>query len=419
MGGIPGMFGLGGGSAGTGFAGPQGAGVVQAVQPWQTSDAFTRSMEQFQNQAGLLQALQSQNGIQNQSNVYNQLQGVANGTGPNPAQAMLNQQTSQNVANQAALMAGQRGAASNVGLLARQGAQQGANLQQQAVGQGATLQAQQALGALGQLGELSTQQVAQQQVATNTGNQLAQNEQQMLLNQITNQNNAAVNMQSNVNSANAGLINTQLGAQKGVLGGVMNTLGGGASMMGAEGGEVKRMAYGGQSLGVDTALPPPQLPGPQSDFGKYLFKTQAAETPLQDQSGLGPMSGNPDERLEKGVTNFGKGISKFIKPGTSSASNGLAGSIGSSDVGSSFMAPAMLAAAKGGNVGGSLKGGGHVPGKPSVGGATNSYKNDNVKALLSPGEIVLPRSVTQSKDPVGESAKFVANVISKRKGSKK
>lgn len=55
-----------------------------------------------------------------------------------------------------------------------------------------------------------------------------------------------------------------------------------------------------------------------------------------------------------------------------------------------------------------------VPGKPKVGGAKNSYANDNVKALLSPGEIVLPRSVTQSKDPVNNAAKFVQAVMAKQ-----
>src|ERR1044072_7649053 len=54
-----------------------------------------------------------------QQNLANQLQGVANGTGPNPALAQLNQATGANVANQAALMASQRGTGANAGALAR------------------------------------------------------------------------------------------------------------------------------------------------------------------------------------------------------------------------------------------------------------------------------------------------------------
>lgn len=44
----------------------------------------------------------------------------------------------------------------------------------------------------------------------------------------------------------------------------------------------------------------------------------------------------------------------------------------------------------------SYKDGGHVPGKAAVPG--DSYKNDTVKAVLSPGEIVIPRSHAISKD---------------------
>jgi hypothetical protein len=71
-----------------------------------------------------------------------------------------------------------------------------------------------------------------------------------------------------------------------------------------------------------------------------------------------------------------------------------------------------MQAAKGGNVGDQLKFGGHVPGKAKVKG--NSYKNDNVKALLSPGEIVIPRSVTQGKDPIRGAAEFVRAVMAKK-----
>jgi hypothetical protein len=63
------------------------------------------------------------------------------------------------------------------------------------------------------------------------------------------------------------------------------------------------------------------------------------------------------------------------------------------------------------------KAGGHIPGNAKVSG--DSLKNDNVKALLSPGEIVLPRSVTKSADPVKNSAKFVDAVMAKQKLGRK
>lgn len=52
--------------------------------------------------------------------------------------------------------------------------------------------------------------------------------------------------------------------------------------------------------------------------------------------------------------------------------------------------------------------GGSVPGEPNVPG--DSSDNDTVHAMLSPHEIVLPNSVTQSSDPAGNAANFVANV---------
>jgi hypothetical protein len=52
--------------------------------------------------------------------------------------------------------------------------------------------------------------------------------------------------------------------------------------------------------------------------------------------------------------------------------------------------------------------GGDVPGAPVVGG--DDPQNDTVKALLSPGEIVIPRSITQSADAPERAARFVAAV---------
>ena len=71
------------------------------------------------------------------------------------------------------------------------------------------------------------------------------------------------------------------------------------------------------------------------------------------------------------------------------------------------------------NSGGSpkpMKKGGDVPGKAKTEG--DSPKNDTVAAMLSPGEVVIPRSVMNSDDPVSNAAKFVANLVRKNKGSK-
>lgn len=58
-----------------------------------------------------------------------------------------------------------------------------------------------------------------------------------------------------------------------------------------------------------------------------------------------------------------------------------------------------------------LSDGGKVPGKPKVFG--DSEVNDTVPALLSPGEIVIPRSIAQSPDADRRAADFVAAVQSR------
>ena len=57
--------------------------------------------------------------------------------------------------------------------------------------------------------------------------------------------------------------------------------------------------------------------------------------------------------------------------------------------------------------------GGPVPGKPLVP-MTNTPKNDTIKAKLTPGEIVLPLTVTQSPDASKKAADFVAAIQEKK-----
>lgn len=271
-------------------------GLNDGVNQQQLNDSYNAYQNTAQAQQALLNALQAQNGLGNQTQVYNQLQGVVNGTGPNPAQAMLNQATGQNVANQAALMAGQRGASSNVGLMARQAAQQGANIQQQAVGQGATLQANQSLNALGQAGNMANTMASNQIGQTNANAAGALNEQQIL------------------QSANQAQNQTTGGIFGGLLGGAASAAT--AGLMKANGGVIE----------------------PASHAGRFF--------------------------------------------------------------------------AHGGNVGDKMKSGGQVPGKPSI--SHNSYKNDTVKAMLTPGEVVMDLNTLKDKGEVGKAARFVAAAIAKR-----
>lgn len=315
---------IGGGLLGL-FGGGDSPAPTSPVTPEMIAAANGQVNSTQAQQQAFLQALQAQGGIQNQSNVYNQLGGIVDGTGPNPALAQLQAQTGNNVAQQAALMAGQRGSSANAGLIARQAAQQGANIQQQAVGQGATLQAQQALSALGQQGQIAGQQV---------GNQLNV-QQQLAGNALSNQS----SLLGNNTQFNAPLAQQDQKFNQNLVGGVLS--GGGAAVTG--------LINGFKSPKPDTGLGAGQA-GPSKEF--------MAE---------GGMVGDKKENTEG--MDFSH-IEKFLH-------------------------------------------GGKVEGKAQVKG--DSVQNDKVHALLSPGEIVIPRSVLQSKDPVSASAQFVQAIMARKK----
>jgi len=519
VGAVTGLVGGGGGGGGTSFATMNNNDLMnpfsssqQATTQYQ--NAYTGSQAALQQQQNFLTALQGQNGIQNQSNVYSQLQGVANGTGPNPAQAMLNQSTQQNVANQAALMAGQRGASANAGLIARQAAQQGAQTQQQAAGQAATMQSQQSLGALGQLGGIAGQQVAQQGSATQGLSASQQAEQGQIQNAIAAQNNASVG----INTANASMANTQMQGQQSMIGGLMNmgAAAGAAMLMMKDGGQVRQRFDGGgyamQSADYNNTDPvdygsgatdmssvgpqantsqkattgnvsapatpstpvAPSTPTVKSSFSqlanqKHPSNQNPGQQNQQQPFNMGQQGNNGGSGLSQGANNLGSVLGKAIGNyfNKSSSSNSQPGSVltpseqnnmnlginpasaplpqqtttgpdmdNSSPAQASGNAdPDQMNAARGGKVpalvspgevylkpkdvkkvvngADPMKVGEHIPGKPKVGGAKNSYANDTVKKTLDEGGIVVPRSKTKGKNPSEASIRFVHAIAAK------
>lgn len=429
MGAIGGLLGVGGGQSGTGIAPAQQANVVSPTTNGQAQGAYGQNQAALQSQQNLMNVLNSQNGIGNQSQVYGQLQGVANGTGPNPAQAMLNQSTGQNVASQAALMAGQRGASQNVGLLARQAAMQGANTQQQAVGQGATLQANQQLNAINAAGNIANTQAANQIAATGANTSAQQAEQGNLLNAIQGQNSSNVSSQSSVNAANAGLANTQLQGQQGLIGGVMNAAGSATNLFN-HGGAVN-MAQGGTA-------------GPQSSFGQFLATVSAGSgSPVTtpqfsgNNPGAAAIAAMGKSKKEKdtsdgsyapGDTGTSDGYDQMQQsgqlgmgptvPGSSSGVGSYVSSV-SGAAGPAFKGGGMVdivvspgekivspEAAKKAAAGGKLEAK-TVPGKAMVSG--DSVKNDTVPLKARPGTVIVKRT-RANNDPKG----FVRDAIAKR-----
>ena len=206
----------------------------------QLNTSYNQAQEGINNQQQLAQTLtpQAATAAENQNALAAQELALSQGQGPNPALAQLAQTTNTNVNNQAALMAGQRGGASNVGQIAREAAQQGATTQQQAAGQAATQEANQQIAAEQNLAALSGQQVGQTGQAVTGVNTAVQNEQNILQGANTAANNAAVNMQSNINQVNAQTAQANQQNNQGILGGIGSAV---SSLTGGllnEGGEV-------------------------------------------------------------------------------------------------------------------------------------------------------------------------------------
>lgn len=400
------------------------ANILNPTTVDQANTAYGQVQQGLTNQQQFLNAVQGQNGLQNQSSVYNQLQGVTNGTGPNPAQAQLAQATGSNTANQAALMAGQRGAGANVGLIARQAAQQGAANQQNAAGQAATLQATQSLNALGQQGQLATNEAGQLASATSANTNATQAEQSNLLNGIAAQNNANVGMVSNQNSANAGISAIAAGQQGQLFGGVTNGLGGVASML-AAGGPVQRYADGTDSVTPATGdATTGATSGAKSSLGRFLKGFNDTMQP-QDPNVVPIQSGISD--AIKGLGGLAiQGYNSAFGPTPTAQTPGEGGTaMGQSmkaaeggrvpamvSPGEKYLTPKDVKKVEAGAD--PLAVGKTVPGKPKVGGAKNDYANDTVKTTLEEGGIVLPRSVTQAKDPAGKAHAFVSALMAQK-----
>lgn len=371
---------------------------------------------QIQNLAPQIGQLQNQN-----STVYGQEQGLAgqlynqaNGLGPNVAQNQLNQTTGQNVADQAALMAGQRGSSSNVGLIARQAAQQGAATQQQATGQAATLRSQQQLAAQQNLSSL----------LNNTANQSLQGQSiaqgaQASQNTAINQGSLGVQgINANTAQSNANAVNTTTGG----------LLSGGTSVLSslADGGLIGDQSYSNPSISLPSETPSDvgvSMPGDSSSSGGKsdsgggaagLMGLLALMAKGGDTSNLtnAPQSFDTTNSSYGPQSQFGQFLLATGPQGTGSyAKGGRVNALVSP--GEKFLKPKDVEKVKRGA--NPMKVGETIPGHPLVGGAKNSYYNDIVPKKLDVGGIVIPRSATKSKNPERTSTEFVSKVLSKRK----
>jgi hypothetical protein len=262
-------------------------------------------------------------------------------------------------------MAGQRGAGANVGLAARQAGMMGAATQQNAVGQGATLQANQSLNALGAAGNIAGQQVGNQMNATQ----------------------GVTNAAQGVTAGAQGLSNTALGNQAQVIGGIGAQNASNVSNAAQQtAGNVSLSNQSNQEIG---SLAGGLLQGVGAAFGVYKGGEieKSKENPklaAVSKSDRFPSPASLPPHLAQ-ISTIYHGTQIPQPPSPPKFSNG-----------------------------GLMKEGGGVPGQAKLPGDHPS--NDTVDAKLSPGEMVIPKSVMESKDPAGEAAKFVASHL-KNKGS--
>jgi hypothetical protein len=228
----------------------QGANIQAGTNAAQLNAAYTGAQSGLAQEQGVANTLTPgvAQGAGAESTVVGQLANEAAGQGPNPAQAALNQSTGNNIAQTAALIAGQRGAGANAGAAAVGAAQTGAQTQQTAVGQAATLQAQQELAAQQEEANVASNQVTQGTNAVTGVNQTQQNEQNILQGANTSANNAAVAMQSNINNVNAGISTANQNMNANTTGGLLAGASAVSSLF-AKGGLV-RMDKGGNVLDV-------------------------------------------------------------------------------------------------------------------------------------------------------------------------
>jgi hypothetical protein len=283
------------------------------------------------------------------------------------------------------------------------------------------------------LANLSGQQVAQGQAATQGLNNATQNEQNILQNANSAYNNAQVGMQSNINNVNSqtaiGNQNTNTGIVGGLLGGVGSALGL------AKGGTVKKMASGG---GVSAA----PINGPQSGLGQWITSSSNSSGPSIQATPSAPSAPQGTNPLTSGLTSLGKSFAaKPVTPQAPSPSaNDLgidndsldadvqdanAGVAGSSAVGpaASDVPEALTAGVMGAYKGGLMTKGGNVSAKGKGQQATvpgDSLKNDKIPTMLSAGEEVIDRETLADPGPIGTMARAVAaHINAKNKKGKK
>lgn len=409
----------------------------------------------YRSQAYTPQNQQLEQVFKQQQDFVTQLQQAAQGQGPSAATAMLQQAQQANTAQANALAASQQGNI-NAGLATRNAMQQAAQANQAATGQAQVmrnqeqLQARQMLG--GQLGTMMGQGMGAQQ--------------------------AKDTLNANIEQKN---VESQNSLIRGITGGVFGAVGAGLGALSDErakenihdgsddvrdmldklephsynykGGSEPHTSVMAQELEKSKAGSQMVKEAPNGlkmvDYGQGLAAILAAQADLHKrlkaiEGGKPKMAEggevNPnavkapsfdmttftsevlggatkgmaiDDPIAKGGAEFGEGLGTAIKSGMDTSKK----KANEARMREDNEARAGIGLAKGGKVSSKVLAakGKAVPGKAKVSG--DSLSNDIVDAKLSPGEIVLPRSVTMHPEAPQKAAEFVAHILAnKHKG---
>lgn len=362
------------------------ADLNQPVNANQLGQAYNQMQTGLGAQQSFVNALQGANGIAPgiQADLARSLAAQARGEGPNPAAAQLARTTQDNASRQAALMASQRGASQNAGAIARMAAQQGSQAQQDAIGQAAVLKANQQLAAQQALGQMTNQMIGQQQAALGQYGQLSAEQQRQLLAAMGQYNSTQAQQQAAANQINSQMALERSRSQNQGLGGLLNAAGAAIPFLGLPSSVANVAGAVINGFGGNAATQATQAPTPTN------FDASAAS---------------------------GHGASPFDI--NLAAGHGAQGYAAGGQVEPDYSLPPIRFNPSGGRTilgnyaqGLTMSSGGYVPGRAAFGG--DDYANDTVPAMLSPGEIVIPRSIVQGKDAGDKSKKFVEAILSKR-----
>lgn len=421
---------------------------------------YSEALKKAQGLGQQYQDAQMGTSAQNQQ-LIQALQQQAAGQGPTVAQNQLNQSTAQNINRSAAMAASSKGV--DPALAAKMGIDSAANANQTAAGQAATLRAQEQLGAMGQLGNAINSQSNVNLGMAGLAGQLANTY-------------GGLNNQSQL-----GQQQIQAGAEKQNASFGQNLLGGALGGAGVSGTNIKGGSWQGGEIGYagggQVAMPslgeydaynlnhqqPVQVNPHPAQFAQVaqapsysdssesggsarqggsaigqlakdqlskLFQSTAPQAPGQPAPGSNPSDyqnlsqtpgSNPGDymNLEDATQATGEATTDAATGAEGADAGAAAAGSDAAAVGADAAAAAeaaeateamttlAAALARGGAVGSGKRK--MIPG--------DHPQNDIVPAMLSPGEIVIPRSIAQSPEAAKKAAAFVA-AIKRSKGKK-